>query len=51
MTEPTPLDPEKCPDCGLPVDPDPTRRDERHDHCGPLPHTGPVGGPYCDRCE
>lgn len=40
-----------CPDCGVPVDTDPTRRDERHDHCGPLPHTGPIGGPYCERCE
>jgi hypothetical protein len=41
----------QCGDCGLAVDEAPGRRDTRHDHCGPLPHTGPVGGPYCARCE
>lgn len=39
-----------CRDCGLPANDGPGRRDTRHDHCGPLPHTGPVGGPYCERC-
>lgn len=39
-----------CGDCGLPVVETPECRDMRHDHCGPLPHTGPVGGPYCDQC-
>lgn len=39
-----------CAHCGLPADDAPGRRDTRHDHCGPLPHTGPVGGPYCERC-
>lgn len=43
-------DAEACPDCGLPNHDTPTRRDERHDHCGPLPHTGPIGGPYCEKC-
>lgn len=37
-----------CADCGLPIT---GAGDERHNHCGPLPHTGPVGGPYCDRCR
>lgn len=40
-----------CPDCGQPVVVNADgARDKRHDHCGPLPHTGPVGGPYCQRC-
>lgn len=39
-----------CPDCGYPIVETPDHRDTRHDHCGPLPHTGPVGGPYCDQC-
>jgi hypothetical protein len=40
-----------CPDCGQPVAVADGVRDSRHDHCGPLPHTGPVGGPYCERCR
>lgn len=39
---------DRCADCGLPVEETPTRRDKRHDHCGPGVHTGdPVG---CERC-
>lgn len=41
----------RCGDCNRPVDDTPERRDQRHDHCGPLPHTGPPGGPYCDACR
>lgn len=44
------LFPGVCSDCGLPVVGDEQHRDKRHDHCGPLPHTGPAGGPHCERC-
>lgn len=42
---------DECPHCGIGIHETPTRRDTRHDHCGPLPHTGSPRGPYCERCR
>lgn len=39
---------ETCADCGQLVPGDGSVTG--HEHCGPLPHTGPAGGPYCERC-
>lgn len=39
-----------CPHCGRTVDEQPDRRDIRHDHCGPLPHTGAASNSSCEAC-
>lgn len=49
LTDERQAHPITCASCGLSID-HALARDPVHDHCGPLPHTGPIGGPYCDDC-